>query len=168
MVMIIIRLCNSGFLSTEDEVAPGNYGLLDQQLALEWVKNNINSFGGNSEAITIFGHSAGGSSVHLHVLSPRSKGSCRLLLLIIAIITNMLNGSTSNRAISQSDFAVWNCIVSMGNIQIRWGVYSTHGKTFQVPHGFLRQVDRMPTTTRWERTRRIQETHPCRLYVLLE
>lgn len=63
-----------GFLSTEDEILPGNYGMKDQVLALKWVKNNIEKFGGDPNKVTIFGESAGGVSVGLHLLSPLSKG----------------------------------------------------------------------------------------------
>lgn len=68
------RLGPLGFLSTEDKVLAGNYGLKDQVAALKWTKENIHHFGGNPDSITITGLSAGGSSVQIHYLSPLSKG----------------------------------------------------------------------------------------------
>ncbi|XP_068913115.1 venom carboxylesterase-6-like [Tenebrio molitor] len=68
------RLGPLGFLSTEDNVVPGNNGLKDQILALHWIKQNAKYFGGNSDSITIAGMSAGGASVHFHYLSPKSRG----------------------------------------------------------------------------------------------
>jgi carboxylesterase type B len=64
----------TGFLSTEDAVCPGNYGMKDQVAALRWVRDNIALFGGNPNSVTIFGQSAGGGSTHFHMLSPASKG----------------------------------------------------------------------------------------------
>lgn len=63
-VTINYRLGILGFLSTGDRHAPGNYGMKDMVLALQWVKNNIINFGGDPDNITIFGESAGGVAVH--------------------------------------------------------------------------------------------------------
>ncbi|KAJ3640836.1 hypothetical protein Zmor_027373 [Zophobas morio] len=74
LVSLNYRLGILGFLSTEDDVVSGNNGLKDQVLALKWVQENIASFGGNPESVTIHGISAGGGSVHFHYLSEMSKG----------------------------------------------------------------------------------------------
>ncbi|XP_023312778.1 venom carboxylesterase-6-like, partial [Anoplophora glabripennis] len=74
LVSINYRVGILGFLSTEDDAIPGNNGLKDQVLALKWVRDNIASFGGNPDSVTIVGFSAGGASVHFHYFSPLSKG----------------------------------------------------------------------------------------------
>ncbi|XP_051025141.1 acylcarnitine hydrolase-like isoform X2 [Acomys russatus] len=74
VVTIQYRLGVSGFFSTGDQHARGNWGLLDQVAALRWVQQNIAHFGGNPHRVTIFGQSAGGISVSSHVVSPMSKG----------------------------------------------------------------------------------------------
>ncbi|XP_045601203.2 carboxylic ester hydrolase [Procambarus clarkii] len=74
LVVLQYRLGMLGFLSTEDDVIPGNFGLLDQSLALRWVQSNIHHFGGDPQKVTIFGESAGAASVNYHMLSPKSQG----------------------------------------------------------------------------------------------
>uniref|UniRef100_A0A8C5RP98 Carboxylic ester hydrolase n=1 Tax=Laticauda laticaudata TaxID=8630 RepID=A0A8C5RP98_LATLA len=74
VVAIQYRLGILGFYSTGDEHARGNWGLLDQVAALQWIQENIANFGGDPESVTIFGNSAGGFSSSAHVLSPLSKG----------------------------------------------------------------------------------------------
>lgn len=76
LVTINYRLGIFGFLSVDDEYleVTGNAGLKDQVLALTWVKKNIQFFGGNPDNVLLFGQSVGGTSVHLHMLSPMSRG----------------------------------------------------------------------------------------------
>ncbi|XP_034252085.1 venom carboxylesterase-6-like [Thrips palmi] len=74
LVTINYRLGVMGFLSTEDDVVPGNNGLKDQSLALRWLQGNVAAFGGNPNSVTLLGLSAGGASVHYHYLSPLSQG----------------------------------------------------------------------------------------------
>ncbi|XP_036044356.1 liver carboxylesterase-like isoform X3 [Onychomys torridus] len=74
MVAIQYRLGILGFFSTGDQHARGNWGYLDQVAALHWVQQNIAYFGGNPGRVTIFGASAGGTSVSSLVLSPMAKG----------------------------------------------------------------------------------------------
>ena len=79
-VSIGYRLNIFGFLahpelSAENEHGvSGNYGLLDQIAALQWIHDNISAFGGNPDNVTIFGESAGGISVSMLCASPLAKG----------------------------------------------------------------------------------------------
>ncbi|OWF39888.1 carboxylesterase 1F-like [Mizuhopecten yessoensis] len=92
VVTVNYRLGALGFLSTGDDAARGNYGLWDQRLAFEWVKNNIASFGGDPDTMTIFGQSAGAFSVGLHAMMPMNRG------LFTRIISES-GGQSSNIAV---------------------------------------------------------------------
>lgn len=72
VVTVNYRLGALGFFVTPE--LTGNYGFLDQQMALQWVQNHISNFGGDPSKVTIFGQSAGAMSVTLHAIVPSSQG----------------------------------------------------------------------------------------------
>ena len=77
-VTINYRLGPMGFVCLpelqEEAGYTGNYGLVDQMTAIQWVKHNIAAFGGDSENITIMGQSAGAASVQMQCQSPLTDG----------------------------------------------------------------------------------------------
>ncbi|GLG95966.1 Carboxylic ester hydrolase [Gryllus bimaculatus] len=74
LVTFNYRLGVLGFLSLDNEDCTGNMGLKDQVAALLWVQQNIESFGGDPNNVTIFGESAGAICVSFHMVSPMTKG----------------------------------------------------------------------------------------------
>ncbi|ELU17659.1 hypothetical protein CAPTEDRAFT_204250 [Capitella teleta] len=68
------RLSTLGWLSSGDDVLPGNFGMWDARAALQWVQRNIAQFGGDPDRVTIFGQSAGGCMVSHSVISPQFEG----------------------------------------------------------------------------------------------
>ena len=80
VVTVNYRLGRAGWfahpaLTQENRKGPlGNYGLMDQIAALEWVKDNISQFGGDNRNVTIFGESAGAISINYLMLAPQARG----------------------------------------------------------------------------------------------
>ena len=74
VVTINYRVGLYGFLNIGDERAAGNMGLFDQHQALKWVNENIGAFGGDNSRVTIFGESAGGTSVSMQSVYPPNRG----------------------------------------------------------------------------------------------
>ncbi|KAI1123682.1 alpha/beta-hydrolase [Nemania abortiva] len=80
VVTVNFRLGRFGFLALPElsaesgHQASGNYGIMDQIAALEWVQRNIKAFGGDPQNVTIGGASSGGASVHILRASPLAKG----------------------------------------------------------------------------------------------
>ena len=83
VVTINYRLGALGFLAhprlanESPNNSSGNYGLLDQIAAMQWVERNIGAFGGDPSRVTVFGESAGASSILVHLVSPQSRGLYR-------------------------------------------------------------------------------------------
>lgn len=67
------RVASLGFLYFGTADVPGNAGMFDQTMALQWVRDNIAAFGGNPDNVTLFGESAGAVAISLHLLSPLSR-----------------------------------------------------------------------------------------------
>jgi len=76
----------SGFLSTNDANANGNYALLDLLAVLQWLKQNIGEFRGDVNRITLFGHGYGAALVNLLMLSPMFDDSKSALNFIIVLL----------------------------------------------------------------------------------
>ncbi|XP_046839173.1 cholinesterase-like isoform X2 [Xenia sp. Carnegie-2017] len=103
LVTLNYRLSLLGFLSKANSGVKENLGLFDQRLAMKWVKENIAAFGGNPDAITLFGLSAGAASVSAHTLSP---GSWKYFDRVILQSGNMLMNwtlSTESQAKTASE-----------------------------------------------------------------
>lgn len=80
-VSVAYRVGVFGFLSTGDDTIPGNFGLWDQKMAIEWVKANIKSFGGDPSRITLAGYEAGAISVSLQATNPQNLGNFQRILV---------------------------------------------------------------------------------------
>eukprot|EP01080_Neovahlkampfia_damariscottae_P006825 gene6825-10990_t len=70
-ISINYRLGALGFL--DGLGGKGNYGIMDQRLALEWIQQHIHNFGGDSKKVTLIGQSAGAMAVLVHLVSPKTK-----------------------------------------------------------------------------------------------
>jgi para-nitrobenzyl esterase len=82
VVRMEYRMGALGFLASDALGSdPGNYGLEDQHAALEWVQHNVPAFGGDPGNVTLFGQSAGATSICLQLLSPSSAGLFRRAIL---------------------------------------------------------------------------------------
>ncbi|XP_041505564.1 pyrethroid hydrolase Ces2e-like [Microtus oregoni] len=110
VVTIQYRLGVLGFFSTGDQHARGNWGYLDQVAALSWVQQNIAYFGGNPDCVTIFGESAGGTSVSSLVVSPMSQGLFHRAIMEsgVALISSL---------ISESSEAVYRVVVNLSGCE---------------------------------------------------
>lgn len=84
--------------------AQGNWGMLDQQQALRWVQENIESFGGDPDNVTIVGESAGGGSVCFQLASPTAEG-----LFDKAVVQSMACGAGAPASDPAEFTTQWGC-----------------------------------------------------------
>lgn len=93
VVTVNYRLSVFGFLSTGDNQAPGNIGLMDQMLALRWLKNNVGKFGGDPDNITVFGRLTGSISISALMASPYLARSGKPLFNRAVLQSGVANGN---------------------------------------------------------------------------
>lgn len=84
-------------LTKEAPDSPTNFGLLDQQAALRWVRRNIDRFGGDPGNVTLGGQSAGGGSVLCQMANPENSGLFHRALIMSALIADPYNGQDISR-----------------------------------------------------------------------
>ncbi|HEX4340743.1 MAG TPA: carboxylesterase family protein [Polyangiaceae bacterium] len=110
VVTINYRLGMLGFLAhpaidNGAGMASTNFGLLDQQLALHWVQDNIGSFGGDKNNVTIFGESAGGFSVHSQLVMPGAHGLFQKAIVESGAYGNTLQPTLDTAQMQGASFA---------------------------------------------------------------
>ncbi|XP_037035581.1 venom carboxylesterase-6-like isoform X3 [Bradysia coprophila] len=107
LVTFNYRVGPFGFLSLGNRNYSGNLALKDQLLALKWVRDNIHSFGGDKDKVTIHGWSAGCWSVSLHMASPASQGlfNKAICFSASALVPWILSYVKDHRKIAR-DFAI--------------------------------------------------------------
>lgn len=103
VVSMNYRLGLLGFLDANSPESPGNMGLMDQNVALKWVQENIREFGGDPSRVTIFGESAGGMSVHAHMLSPMSRGLFQRAYMMSGNLHSLDFFDATHESISKGD-----------------------------------------------------------------
>jgi len=107
VVTISYRLNIFGFFAMGD--IKGNYGLWDQIMAIQWVKDNIGSFGGNSQSITIFEGSSGGFSAGLLSIIPTNRGLFHRAILQSGTAISTYTTSTITKSSSAKVALSLNC-----------------------------------------------------------
>lgn len=103
------RLGTLGFLSTGTKEATGNYGLKDQVMALRWINENIDRFGGDPDSVTIMGYSAGAMSTTLHLVSPMSRGLFHRAIVMSGSTTSQWNTPYEQLYLAKKQARLLNC-----------------------------------------------------------
>lgn len=100
------------------DAAPGNQGMWDQVLAIRWLKDNAKAFGGDPNLITLFGESAGGGAVSLHLLSPATRGLVRRGILQSGTLNAPWSHMTGERATRIGKALIDDCNCNSSLLQV--------------------------------------------------
>ncbi len=108
VVTVNYRLNIFGFLAhpqltKEQPDAPTNFGHLDQQAGIKWVKRNIAAFGGDPDNITIGGQSAGGGSVLSQLISPQNEGLFQKAAVISGIMFSIYPSMFAGKSLENAE-----------------------------------------------------------------
>ncbi|XP_053685676.1 carboxylesterase 5A [Sabethes cyaneus] len=104
-----------GWLSLGRKYAPGNLGLLDQQLALLWIKDNIQKFGGDTNRITLLGHgTTAGPNVMTHLVSPKARGLFSKAIIMSGTIFSPYSRINLDRSLSDEIVKILACNYDVG------------------------------------------------------
>ncbi|XP_055526824.1 carboxylic ester hydrolase-like [Wyeomyia smithii] len=112
LVTVNYRLGSLGFMSTGTAECPGNAGFKDQVLALRWIRDHISSFGGNPNAVTLMGYSAGALSTTLHMVSPMSRGLFHRAIVMSASAVSQVKVPTEQIELARKQAAHLGCEVT--------------------------------------------------------
>ena len=133
VVQVNYRMGPLGFLSMGTEAVPGNAGLRDQSLALEWVNKNIGYFGGDPNLVTIFGESAGGLSVALHITAPQSQMNFQRAIMHRCVSRMLSFQHVNSKSINPNQCDVWKaCQVWGGAPGAPQSISAVYGPIFKI------------------------------------
>ena len=145
-----------------DDDKTSNFGTLDIVMALKWVKNNINKFGGDSNNVTIFGESAGGHNVLSLLVSKKAKGLFHKAISMSGYTTSIstIDAYSPSEKSSTSEFSSKNVVnkllktkykeqnqVKDDNQKIRKILLSTSAKEFFQIYAERESYEEMPLLT---------------------
>nr|XP_022305464.1 liver carboxylesterase-like [Crassostrea virginica] len=138
VVTINYRLGLFGFLTMNDPLLSGNYGVWDWIEALRWVQNNIAAFGGNPNSVTIFGESAGGMAVSLLTLIPSAKGLFHRAISQSGVVSNFFQVQSlkTEKDLSETVIRYWTNFAKSGNPNgenvPEWPRYDVNSKKYLI------------------------------------
>lgn len=109
LVTIQYRLGTLGLLAAGTRDYPGNAALKDQVLALRWVRDHIEHFGGDAGDVTLMGYSTGGWSVSLHMVSPMSAGLFHKAIVMSGAATGQWSMPGEQLAVARRQARLLDC-----------------------------------------------------------